>query len=66
MRAPLRHAVAALRAAGFEIDQIRQAGRHTEVLLPRPQWWRSRPCAPREPCVPGVREKFTLDHSEAS
>jgi hypothetical protein len=31
MRAPLRHAIAALRAAGFEIDQIRQAGRHTEV-----------------------------------
>jgi hypothetical protein len=31
MRAPLRHAIAALRSAGFEIDQIRQAGRHTEV-----------------------------------
>jgi hypothetical protein len=31
MRAPLRHAICALRSAGFEIDQIRQAGRHTEV-----------------------------------
>jgi hypothetical protein len=31
MRAPLRHAIAVLRSAGFEIDQIRQAGRHTEV-----------------------------------
>jgi hypothetical protein len=31
MRAPLRYAICALRSAGFEIDQIRQAGRHTEV-----------------------------------
>jgi hypothetical protein len=31
MRAPLRHAIAALRAAGFEVDRIYQAGRHTEV-----------------------------------
>jgi hypothetical protein len=31
MRAPLRHAIAVLRSAGFEIDQIRQAGRHTEA-----------------------------------
>jgi hypothetical protein len=31
MRAPLRHAVTALRAAGFEVDRIHQAGRHTEV-----------------------------------
>jgi hypothetical protein len=31
MRAPLRHAIAVLRSAGFEIDQVRQAGRHTEV-----------------------------------
>ena len=31
MRAPLRHAIAALRSAGFEVDQVYQAGRHTEV-----------------------------------
>jgi hypothetical protein len=31
MRAPLRHAIVALRAAGFESDQVYQAGRHTEV-----------------------------------
>lgn len=31
MRAPLRHAVCALRAAGFGIGEIRQAGRHTEI-----------------------------------
>jgi len=31
MRAPLRHAICALRLAGFEIDKIYQAGRHTEV-----------------------------------
>jgi hypothetical protein len=31
MRAPLRHAIAALRSAGFEVDRIYQAGRHTEV-----------------------------------
>ena len=31
MRAPLRHAVCALRSAGFEVDRIHQAGRHTEV-----------------------------------
>jgi hypothetical protein len=31
MRAPLRHAICALRLAGFEIDQIYQAGKHTEV-----------------------------------
>ena len=30
-RAPLRHAVRELRSAGFEIDRIRQGGRHTEV-----------------------------------
>jgi hypothetical protein len=33
MRAPLRHAIAALRSAGFEIDQIRQGGRHTEICF---------------------------------
>ena len=31
MRAPLRHAIVTLRAAGFEVDRIYQAGRHTEV-----------------------------------
>jgi hypothetical protein len=31
MRAPLRHTIATLRSAGFEIDRIYQAGRHTEV-----------------------------------
>jgi hypothetical protein len=31
MRAPLRHAVVALRSAGFEVDRIYQAGKHTEV-----------------------------------
>jgi hypothetical protein len=31
MRAPLRHAICALRLAGFEIDRIQEAGRHTEV-----------------------------------
>jgi hypothetical protein len=31
MRAPLRHAVVVLRAAGLEVDRIYQAGRHTEV-----------------------------------
>jgi hypothetical protein len=31
MRAPLRHAIVALRAAGFEVDRVYQAGRHTEV-----------------------------------
>ena len=31
MRAPLRHAIVALRAAGFEVDRIDEAGRHTEV-----------------------------------
>jgi hypothetical protein len=31
MRAPLRHAIVTLRSAGFEIDQIYQAGRHTEI-----------------------------------
>jgi hypothetical protein len=31
MRAPLRHAIVALRAAGFDVDRIYQAGRHTEV-----------------------------------
>jgi hypothetical protein len=31
MRAPLRHAIVSLRAAGFGIDRIYQAGRHTEV-----------------------------------
>jgi hypothetical protein len=31
VRAPLRHAICALRAAGFAIDEIHQAGRHTEV-----------------------------------
>ena len=31
MRAPLRHAVCALRSVGFEVDRIHQAGRHTEV-----------------------------------
>jgi hypothetical protein len=31
MRAPLRHTIAALRSAGFEVDRIYQAGRHTEV-----------------------------------
>lgn len=31
MRAPLRFAVTSLRAAGFEIDRIYQAGKHTEV-----------------------------------
>lgn len=33
MRAPLRHALVSLRAAGFEIDRIHQAGRHTEVYF---------------------------------
>jgi hypothetical protein len=31
MRAPLRHVVNSLRTAGFEVDRIYQAGRHTEV-----------------------------------
>ena len=31
MRAPLRHAIVTLRAAGLEVDRIYQAGRHTEV-----------------------------------
>ena len=31
MRRPLRHALSALRAAGFEVDRVYQAGRHTEV-----------------------------------
>jgi hypothetical protein len=31
MRAPLRHAIVSLRAAGFEVDRIYQAGRHTEI-----------------------------------
>jgi hypothetical protein len=31
MRAPLRHVVVSLRSAGFEVDRIYQAGRHTEV-----------------------------------
>ena len=31
MRAPLRHAICALRSAGFEVDRIYQAGRHTEI-----------------------------------
>jgi hypothetical protein len=31
MRAPLRHAIVALRSAGFEIDQIYQGGKHTEI-----------------------------------
>ena len=31
MRAPLRHAIVSLRAAGFGIDRIYQAGRHTEI-----------------------------------
>jgi len=31
MRAPLRHAICALREAGFGIGEIRQAGRHTEI-----------------------------------
>jgi len=35
MRAPLRHAIVALRAAGFEVDRIYQAGRHTEVHFNR-------------------------------
>jgi hypothetical protein len=31
MRAPLRHAITTLRAAGFEMDRVHKAGRHTEV-----------------------------------
>jgi hypothetical protein len=31
MRAPLRHTIVSLRAAGFEIDQVYEAGRHSEV-----------------------------------
>jgi hypothetical protein len=31
MRAQLRHAIVSLRAAGFAIDRVHQAGRHTEV-----------------------------------
>jgi hypothetical protein len=31
MRAPLRHAIAVLRASGFEVDRIYEAGRHTEI-----------------------------------
>jgi len=31
MRAPLRHAIVTLRAAGLEVDRVYQAGRHTEV-----------------------------------
>jgi hypothetical protein len=31
MRAPLRHAITSLRSAGFEVDRIYQAGRHTEI-----------------------------------
>jgi hypothetical protein len=31
MRAPLRHAIVSLRAAGLEVDRIYQAGRHTEI-----------------------------------
>jgi hypothetical protein len=31
MRAPLRHAIVALRSAGLEVDRVYQAGRHTEI-----------------------------------
>jgi hypothetical protein len=33
MRRPLRHALAALRAAGIEVERIHQAGKHTEIHL---------------------------------
>jgi hypothetical protein len=33
MRAPLRLAITSLRAAGFEVDRIYQAGRHTEIYF---------------------------------
>jgi hypothetical protein len=31
MRAPLRAAITSLRAAGFKVDRVYQAGKHTEV-----------------------------------
>jgi hypothetical protein len=33
MRRPLRHALSILRAAGIEVDHVRQAGKHTEIVL---------------------------------
>ena len=33
MRRPLRHTLSALRAAGLEVDHVRQAGKHTEIVL---------------------------------
>jgi hypothetical protein len=33
MRRPLKHALAVLRDAGLEVDRVREAGKHTEILL---------------------------------
>jgi hypothetical protein len=33
MRKPLRHALSAIAAAGFRVEEIRQAGKHTEIHL---------------------------------
>jgi len=33
MRAPLRHAIVTLRAAGLEVDCVCEATRHTEIHL---------------------------------
>jgi len=33
MRRSLRHALTVLRDAGIDVDHIRQAGKHTEIIL---------------------------------
>jgi len=33
MRRPLRHTLSVLRDAGIEVDHVREATRHTEVIL---------------------------------
>ena len=33
MRRPLRHTLSVLRDAGIEVDHVRQAGKHTEIVL---------------------------------
>jgi len=33
MRRPLRHTLSVLRDAGLEVDHVRQAGKHTEIVL---------------------------------